>query len=118
MRKAILILLLASPAVAYQNSDDEASRAFRIAGWFAYGAKFSDLASTEYVLRHPGIREGNPLMQNQGMRVATSIAGPIMLNWGTEQLRQKGHGRLAFWLRIFAGSVWTYVTVNNMRLLR
>jgi hypothetical protein len=75
----------------------------------------ADLASTEYALRQPGLREANPLMQTPGNRVALKLATTAAVIGIARHLDAKGHRRGARVVRWAAIIGWGGAAVWNMR---
>jgi hypothetical protein len=71
---------------------------------------FADLASTEIALSREGTREANPLMQNQGARVALTVAAPLAVYYIGKKLSRKK--RIALYIGVSVG--WAYLSVHNL----
>ena len=71
---------------------------------------FADLASTEIALAGGGAREANPLLQNQGVRIAATVAAPLAVYFiGKKLSRSK---RIALYIGVSVG--WAYLSVHNL----
>ncbi len=71
---------------------------------------FADLASTEIALARDGAEEANPLMQNRGVRIATSVAAPLAVYYVGKKLGRKT--RIALYIGVSVG--WAYVAMHNV----
>ena len=100
-----LALLTAAPATA---------DLFDAFGLGVYAAKVGDTVSTEIALRRLGTYEANPLMRNRGVRLATTVAAPLLFNCATAHLHET-HPRAALWMRIGVVVGWGYITAHNLR---
>jgi len=109
---ALGLASLAAPAAA--NDQVEPGRLYRALGWAAFGGSAGDFASTEYVLSNGG-SELNPLQQNRGVRIGSTVAFPVAMNYLTEELREDGHPKLALWFRVAVVALKGYVIVHNLR---
>jgi hypothetical protein len=79
-----------------------------------FAASAADFATTELGLAR-GLREGNPLAGDRGLRLVHHVVGPAAVYWTTEQLRRKGKDKLALALRIALMAAYGYATVHNLR---
>ena len=104
------VLLLAALLFTVPSSAD----LFTAMGLGVCAAKAGDALSTELALQREGTAEANPLMQNRPVRLATSIAAPLLLNFATAKIHAR-NPRLALWLRIGAVVGWGYATAHNLR---
>ena len=64
--------------------------------WIAAGRAL-DVGMTEWALSR-GLREGNPLMQNRGVRIGASAVFVVAGGLACRELRQRGHPGKAKWL--------------------
>jgi hypothetical protein len=71
---------------------------------------FADLATTEIALAGGDARETNPLLQNQGVRVAATIAAPLAVYYIGKKLSRKK--RIALYIGVSVA--WTFVSVHNL----
>ncbi len=71
---------------------------------------FGDLASTEIALARGGTREANPLLQNQGVRVAATVAATLAVYYVGKKLSRKK--RIALYIGVSVG--WAYLSVHNL----
>ena len=71
---------------------------------------FADLASTEIALASGGAREANPLLQNQGVRIAATVAAPLAVYFIGKKLSRKK--RIALYIGVSVG--WAYLSVHNV----
>ena len=71
---------------------------------------FADLASTEIALANGGAHEANPLLQNQGVRIAATVAAPLAVYFIGKKLRRKK--RIALYIGVSVG--WAYLSVHNV----
>lgn len=118
--RSLVVLALSLSAFAPAAADDEkdkGSALFRGLGLAMYGAKTGDLLSTELLLLDGGV-ELNPFMQHRSVRIAATAAAPIVVNWSSEELRKRGHPKLALWMRISAVALFGYATTHNLRAAR
>ena len=84
-----------------------------------HGAFWADLAATEYGLAHnPSLREGNPFMASQGVRVLAHVGLPFAINYATEQVRKRGRPKLALWIRIGTMVTLSYAAIHNVRMAK
>ncbi len=71
---------------------------------------FADLASTEIALASGGAREANPLLQNQGVRIAATVAAPLAVYFVGKKLSR--NKRIALYIGVSVG--WAYLSVHNL----
>ena len=71
---------------------------------------FADLASTEIALASGRAREANPLLQNQGARIAATVAAPLAVYYVGKKLSRKK--RIASYIGVSVG--WAYLSVRNV----
>lgn len=84
-----------------------------------YGlAAGADLASTEYALARPGLREGNPLLQDRGVRIGAKGALALGLTAADVTLQRKGKRRAVRALRVLAVVAQGIVAAQNLRRAR
>ena len=87
--------------------------------WIIVGASAADLVSTEWALAQDptGLREGNPLLQEQGTRIALKAAGTVALVYVYKQVKKKNPrgGRV---VAIVVGSLFLSVTAWNVSQVR
>jgi len=75
--------------------------------------RMADLASTEYALRHPSLREVNPLGQSFGARVGITLAASAGATWLDYKLK---HKKIARWVLRVGHAVGTgFILQNNLR---
>jgi hypothetical protein len=92
----------------------EDSKLYRTLGYLTYVSKAGDFVSTEYGLNN-GAVEANPLMQNRGVRLATTVAMPMLVNWGSNEVKKSGHPNGALWMRIAYVALHGFVIQHNLR---
>lgn len=78
----------------------------------------ADLGSTEWALSRPvppgwTIREGNPVMASQGVRMGLKTAGTVGILIASHKLSSTGHKRASRVLRWSAVVVFSGLAVNN-----
>jgi hypothetical protein len=95
-------------------SPKQSDKVFRGFGIGMYVAAAGDAASTEWGLSQPGVFERNPLMANQGVRLASHVIAPTVVWWSSDWLRKQGHGRSALLLRVGMTAGYTYLTLHNI----
>jgi len=78
-------------------------------------AATADLASTEYGLSKPGLREANPLLQTPGSRAAVKLASTAVVLVVSRHLDTHGHKRGAKIMRWVAIIGWGGAAAWNMR---
>ena len=71
---------------------------------------FADLASTEIAIAGGGAREANPLLQNQGVRIAATLAAPLAVYFVGKKLSR--NKRIALYIGVSVG--WAYLSVHNL----
>ena len=71
---------------------------------------FADLATTEIALARDGTQEGNPLMENRGVRAAATVAVPLAVYYAGKKL-SRGK-RIALYIGVSVG--WAYLSIHNM----
>jgi hypothetical protein len=71
---------------------------------------FADFASTEIALARGDTREANPLLQNQGVRLAVTVAAPVAVYYIGKKLSRKK--RIALYIGVSVG--WAYLSVHNL----
>ncbi len=71
---------------------------------------FADLASTEIALAGGGAREANPLLQNQGVRIAATVAAPLAVYFVGKKLSR--NKRIALYIGVSVG--WAYLSMHNL----
>jgi len=76
-----------------------------------------DLATTEWGLARPGLREANPLATSRGVRLSTHILAPAVAWWSTEELRKAGRPKLALALRIGVAVAYSYAALRNVHTI-
>jgi hypothetical protein len=77
-------------------------------------ASAADLASTEYSLRtNPRVIEGNPLLRDQGARIAFKLAGTVALVYVYRNLKTR-HPTAAKLLAISVIVSWSMLTAWNL----
>lgn len=111
MKLAALLLLLAPFAAADEKRE---SKLFRALGTTTYFVSAGDAVSTELAFAN-GASELNPLQRNRGARIAAHVAVPVLVNWGTQELADDGHERIALWIRIAMVASYGTVTAINLR---
>lgn len=117
----LLVLLVAGSAFAgrcevlKEGCPEEPTKLYRALGLAVWGTKMGDAVSTEMVLGVEGGVERNPFLQHRGVRISAAVAAPIIVNWGSDELRKRGHPKIALWLRIGAVAYWGYLTAHNLR---
>lgn len=114
MKKAIFFLTLFFPLLV--SAEEKESKLFRALGYAMFVSKGTDLLSTEYGISAGGY-EVNPLMEHRPVRVASSIAAPIFVNWWTARMYPE-NPKLALLSRAIVVSLWSYATLHNLRNLR
>lgn len=110
----VLALAASSAAPAADDQVEEPGRLYQALGFATFGGSAGDILSTEYALAGGG-SELNPLLQNRGVRIGSSVAFPVAANYLTEELRKDGHPRLALWLRVAVVALKGYAIVHNLR---
>jgi len=87
--------------------------------WVIVVGSAADLASTEYALaQNPtGLREGNPLLREQGTRIALKLAGTAALVYVYKRVKKKDP-RAARVVAIAVGSLFLSVTAWNVAQTR
>ena len=73
----------------------------------------ADLGTTEWALRQPGLREGNPLMSEPAIRYAGKAVGTAAVLGGSRYLERHGHRGWSRAVRIGAVVVWGGLAVHN-----
>ena len=106
----LLLALVATVSTVSTAESEEPFTLFRALGWTTYGVSAADNISTEIALSK-GAYEGNPFMRNRTVR----IPYPILINYATEKARQKGHEKVALWMRIALIAGYGYVAAHNLR---
>lgn len=81
------------------------------------GGNALDLASTEYALSKPGLKEGNGLLANRGVRYGLKAGGTALEALLFNKLAEK-HPKLATGLGIAAGAVPALVGLHNLSLAK
>jgi len=61
-------------------------------------ASTADLVTTELALRHPGIEEMNPFMENRAVRCAAKLGVPVFIYWATGKMSKSNKPRIIFCL--------------------
>jgi len=92
------------------------SAGFRATGISMFAASAADIATTEWGLSE-GFVEGNPLVTQRGVRIATHIAAPLAVYWATERLHRSGKPKLAWFLRISIMAAYSYAAIHNTRVI-
>lgn len=92
------------------------SGAFVASGVSMFAASAADILTTEWGLSQ-GLVEGNPLVTQRGVRIATHVAGPLAVYWATEKLRRSGRGKLAWALRLSITAAYAFASVHNARII-
>ena len=92
------------------------SAAFVATGASMFAASAADILTTEWGLSE-GLVEGNPLVTNRGVRIATHVAGPLAVYWATERLRKSGRVKLAWALRLSITAAYAFASVHNARII-
>jgi len=90
---------------------------FKVLGYGVYATRAGDIVSTELALRRANTYEANPLMRNRTIRMTSSVATAVGINYMTSKLH-KHHPRAALWVRIATVVGWGYVTAHNLRVGR
>ncbi len=90
---------------------------FRAFGAGMFLGAAGDLATTEWGLAQPGIRESNVLAANRGVRISTHVLAPALVWWTTDEIRKSGHPKLAFALRIGITLAYSYAVAHNLRTI-
>lgn len=109
-----ILILATSIVTAPVEEEKKEDRFFQALGYAMFVSKAGDTISTHYALQAGGY-EANPLMRDQYARAAATVAVPLLINWGTSHLYQKGHPEMALWMRIGAVVGWGLATANNLR---
>jgi hypothetical protein len=73
----------------------------------------ADLATTEWALQNPGLREGNPLLQGTGIRVGVKTLTTAAVVVGARHLERRGHSKAAKVIKVLAVVVWSGAAVQN-----
>ena len=73
----------------------------------------ADLATTEWALRQPGLREGNPFMREPAIRYAGKALGTTAVLGGSRYLERHGHRGWSRAIRIGAAVLWGGLAVHN-----
>lgn len=81
--------------------------------WVIAGTSAADLATTEWALTKPGLAEANPLLQQQGPRVALKVAGTVVVISAYKELRRQKKHKAAKILAISVSALWAGAAVNN-----
>jgi hypothetical protein len=76
-----------------------------------------DLATTEWGLAGPGLREANPLAASRSVRISTHVLAPALVWWSTEEIRKAGRPKLALALRIGVAVAYSYATARNLHTI-
>ena len=100
------------PIVLEIPEKDTPKQAEPMPGFFAslMVTSLADLATTEIALTRDGAEEANPLMQNQGVRIAASVAAPLAVYYAGKKLGKKT--RIALYIGVSVG--WAYLAMHNM----
>jgi hypothetical protein len=88
---------------------------FKFSGAAMFAASASDLLTTEYGLKQPGIYEANAFADNRGLRIATHVVAPAVTWWATEKIHKKGRPKLALAIRIGLMVAYSYAAIHNVR---
>lgn len=92
------------------------SAPFVASGMSMFAASAADIATTEWGLSR-GLVEGNPIVAQRGVRIATHVAGPLAVYWATEKLRKSGRGKLAWALRLSITAAYGFAAAHNARMI-
>jgi len=103
---AVCLFLLVAPA----GCDDS---------WVIVVGSAADLASTEYALaQNPtGLREGNPLLREQGTRIALKLAGTAALVYVYKRVKREDPKKAKV-LAVVVGAFFVGVTAWNVSQVR
>ena len=104
-----------APSSAELRSVADSSVSFRLAGFSMLAASAMDVVTTEWGLSQ-GLQEGNPIVMQRGVRIATHIACPLAVYWATERLNRAGRTKLAGALRISLMAAYSLAAVHNTQL--
>jgi hypothetical protein len=88
-----LLLLLALPLFAQEEAAPVHHSALYTSAAFMIASQAADAATTIYVTRQPGGREGNPLGV-YGVLIGKAISTPLLLR---AEYRQRNHPKAAKW---------------------
>ena len=77
-------------------------------------AGVADVVTTERALRHPGLREGNPLMQSPEVRIGAKTLVMAGVLAGTHVLEKRGKKGTARAVKIVVIALWGGAAVNNV----
>lgn len=103
-----------APAKAWALEAPEASQPW---GWqegLIIGASVADLASTEYALRTPGAREGNPLLVSRSVRLPLKLAYTGVVVWLYRTLERRGQHGWAKTVLVWSVALWAGAAGWNM----
>jgi len=78
----------------------------------------ADLYTTEVGLRQPGLREGNPLMQEPAVALVIKAGVTSGTVYAADQLRKHGHRNAAKWVVRGMGALWLGAAGWNMHKAR
>jgi hypothetical protein len=106
--RTILAILLLAPAAAFGDTLDA----------LVITSSAADLATTEWALSRPGVREANPVMSEPAVRMAVKAVGTLGVLAGSRQLERHGHRGWSKALRITVIVVWSGAAINNAILAR
>ncbi len=98
------------------SADTGGSVGFSASALSMFAASAADIATTEWGLSQ-GFVEGNPVVAQRGVRIATHIAAPIAVYWATERLHRSGKKKLAFFLRLSIMAAYSYAAIHNTRMI-
>ncbi|MGH9323170.1 MAG: hypothetical protein ACRD3V_25210 [Vicinamibacteria bacterium] len=87
---------------------------FAFSGVGLFAASAADFTTTEWGLSR-GLREGNPVASQRGIRLIHHVVGPAAVYWTTEHLQKKGKTKLALTLRIALMAAYSYAAIHNLR---
>jgi len=104
-----------APELDYYGASGS-SPALRLSGVGMFAASAADLLTTEQGLAR-GFDEGNPAAANRGLRIATHVAGPMVVYYATEKLERAGKPKTALLLRVSLMVAYSYAAIHNARLM-
>lgn len=100
---------------SWEIDTPEQGTLFKFTGAAMFAASASDLLTTEYGLKQPGVYEANAFAENRGLRIATHVVAPAVTWWATEKIHKKGRPKLALAIRIGLMVAYSYAAIHNVR---
>lgn len=101
------------PTVELDIPSDK-SMVFEMSGLGLFAASAADFATTEWGLSQ-GLREGNPVASERGVRLLHHVVGPAAVFWTTERLQKSGRTKLALGLRVALMAAYGYAAIHNLQ---